>query len=349
MFIADLFADNPHQIERPDAVMNAPVFSQTNDVFARFPKPARIKVDRLRRRIVELRAVGNHYTDQIMPIGEEITRREALLRQGQGGAAWRPPTSEAGWTPPPDELSEGEKRLVELRAEKTELLAARDAVTEKLTAEAGLMSRLDQWARALREPTAEFASPVSPKLRKGEALEDAITRLRETLNALHADLAVVRSAPLTAADAKSRAREQINALADTGAPDVSRTIAHGDPVTFPSTVPDLRLFHAGAGASVSGRTTDATALLAWLFRDQLADAIDKQIDAAGRDDHALPADERRDREAALVDAILQAERDEEALIVMTEKRGNGVVRRVDADPRAVLGLADDLPAMEDLT
>jgi cell division septum initiation protein DivIVA len=85
-------------------------------------------------------------------------------------------------------------------------------------------------------------------------------------------------------------------------------------------------------------------VLAWLYADDLKAALAAEIDAIADDATALTPDKRRAREAELKGQILAAERMEEALIESAEEAGSEILRRADADFRAVLGLSDDTPA-----
>lgn len=89
---------------------------------------------------------------------------------------------------------------------------------------------------------------------------------------------------------------------------------------------------------------DALALLAWLFPDHLAKAMEKAVDEETDDDGALTDEQRAARLAKIAEQILAAERDEEGLIEAAESEGISIPRRSDCDPRALLSLSGDLPA-----
>ena len=72
--------------------------------------------------------------------------------------------------------------------------------------------------------------------------------------------------------------------------------------------------------------------------------MSETVKRRGDDENALSADERREREIELHAKILELERAEEFHIEQIEKNGGELLRRADADYRAVLGLADTLPA-----
>jgi hypothetical protein len=58
----------------------------------------------------------------------------------------------------------------------------------------------------------------------------------------------------------------------------------------------------------------------------------------------LTAEQRESQCAQLMRDLLKAERAEEAVIDAAYRDGLNILRRKDADPRAVLGLSDALPA-----
>lgn len=306
---------------------------ETANIADRLPTGARAKLEMLRADVEQHRAIIRHYSDQEIDLGEAVQTAERRLRD-QG----------------PAQIEAQESRLAELRARKADLQAKQAGPSDRLEAIGLLVSNIEQWFRSIRQDARIGAvDHVTPKLRKSEAADDAIAILRQSIEAHKAELAAVRSAPLTRGEAKSRARDQINALADSGAPEIAHTLRGGHPIAWPMTGHDLQVMNAQPGASIMGRTPDSMALVAWLHREPLIAAIELQIDiAAGDEAESLSTEERSAKEADLVVAILKAERDEEALIVETEERGNGVRRRPDADPRAVLGLSSDLPSREDV-
>ncbi|MCK1640337.1 hypothetical protein IVA95_22690 [Bradyrhizobium sp. 157] len=82
---------------------------------------------------------------------------------------------------------------------------------------------------------------------------------------------------------------------------------------------------------------DTLGLFAWLYRDALIAALDREIDAIADDENALTAEQRRDAETDLLGDLLQAERDECSLIEIAQSQGLPANFRVDCDPRAILG------------
>ncbi len=172
-----------------------------------------------------------------------------------------------------------------------------------------------------------------------------VARCRTRFEELTAQIRATRSAPIPSAKAKEIARYQIEAFAERGRPEVDRLIAHGEPVAWPTTNPGPLLVDGGNGGVVfPAPGADATALLAWLHRDELIAKIETEIDANADDGRALSDDKRAERLHELAAAMLEVERAEEAAIELANASGSAILRRREADPRAVLGLADDCPA-----
>lgn len=82
--------------------------------------------------------------------------------------------------------------------------------------------------------------------------------------------------------------------------------------------------------------------LAWLDPDRLRERMTQQLHKFWEQNPpGLPSSERRQRIAALDAEILKLEAQEEAIIVAAAEHGIALGRRGDADPRVVIGTADD--------
>jgi len=77
-------------------------------------------------------------------------------------------------------------------------------------------------------------------------------------------------------------------------------------------------------------------LLAWLDRDRVLAALEREIETKLPDGNALPFEEREQRIHELEAEILAIEREEENVI---ENSPISISRRADASPQAVLGIA----------
>jgi hypothetical protein len=196
--------------------------------------------------------------------------------------------------------------------------------------------------RTLPGYAVEMAEPVEVRLARGESIQNALGSTRERIEALRADLQSVEDAPQPSHVAKARIREQVDALAAEGRPSVWPVIESSTGrIGWPQGVPT----HAKVGGELLSLPSghDSLALVAWLHRDSLIAALEREVDAKADDASALTDDERTERRAAAAAALLAEERLEEALIVAIEGKGLPALRRVDADPRAILGLSDSAP------
>ena len=147
-------------------------------------------------------------------------------------------------------------------------------------------------------------------------------------------MVAVQTAPLPAADQVKRAVAQIDEMAARGEPMLQPTGEIEWPVT------ELYLRVSGSLSAVNGEIIDAPALMAWLHRDALRKRVATLITEQADDRAAIaPADKSR-RLAALCADLLAVERLECAAV---EAAGTDDYR-ADTDPRALLALADDLPA-----
>lgn len=167
-------------------------------------------------------------------------------------------------------------------------------------------------------------SPVTikPRLAKGEALADAIEALRGEIAEKQAELRTVRAAPLAVDDLAEAASVYVNKLAKDAAVRVSGADGR-QPI----------------GLTYSN--VDPLALIAWVMPEAISNAIVREVrkQSAG----GVSAAEKARRIDTLTAAILQKEHVEEALVVMAQARSESILRRNDADPRAILGveLAND--------
>jgi hypothetical protein len=168
---------------------------------------------------------------------------------------------------------------------------------------------------------------------------------------MRADLNAVMSAPIPSSVAKERIRDQINKLAASGVPSVLSVIEAGLPMGWPKTTFRGDFLGVAGGAAAMGQAAvgapNALAVIAWLFKDRLLEKLEAEVDDLASDDAALSDEQRAEREAALLHGILEAERVEESFIEQAETAGQTIQRRPDADPRAVLGLADSVTSRED--
>lgn len=200
----------------------------------------------------------------------------------------------------------------------------------------GLVQGIEAWLKAL-PPNAVLAEHAGSSNKSGdrEVTPDAIEKRQRRIRELLADIARTDAAPYPNAEAKQLARKEIEALAERGRPSLFSLIERRESIGWPT----RQLRNSGIGSS-DIEAPDGIALLAWIHRGALIAAIEKAIDEEADDSQAFTDAQRRERFKTLLGDLLAVEREEEALI---KAAGFRVDRRIDADPRAVLGLASALP------
>jgi hypothetical protein len=188
---------------------------------------------------------------------------------------------------------------------------------------------------------------VEPRLLSGETETLAVERMRRRIRELRSDIDRVRAAPYHSTDAKQRARAWVEQLAERGAPNVFELIdrQRGE-IIWPEVTTQTMGISRGTGDQVliPVAVKDTLAVMAWLNPDAMIARLCSSIDADSDDANALTQAERETKVAELRSDILATEREEEALIERLEAAGASLLRRGDADPRAVLGLSSEMPA-----
>jgi hypothetical protein len=211
--------------------------------------------------------------------------------------------------------------------------------TQWQTASAALQA-VESWLRNGRPGNCQLAAvetePV--KLLKGEGLVDAIERVRRRGRELKADLHRIESAPFPSSHAKQKMRAQIEALAARGAPDVSVLLENDREIVWPTQRLQSQVFNTPDRALAFSEMPDTVALFAWLHRDALTAALDREIASTADDDGALTREQRQQREAETMGDLLDIERQEAALVWRGQSEGLPCEHRADCNPLALLGL-----------
>ncbi|MET4034514.1 hypothetical protein ABIB94_008421 [Bradyrhizobium sp. JR7.2] len=220
------------------------------------------------------------------------------------------------------------KRLTELREVRT---AAWQTASQAKAA-------VESWLRDGKPhgTTLEEVETEPPKLNKGEDVLSGIESLRRRVRELRADLHRIASAPYPSAFCKQRMREQIEALAQRGTPSVSRLVELDGPVDF-QTQSLTSEVHAERRSLAFTETADALALVAWLHRDALIAALDREISTEADDKAALSHEARQKAEAEARGDLLAIERAETALVWRAMDERLPVEHRPDCNPLAILG------------
>jgi len=236
--------------------------------------------------------------------------------------------------------------LERFKADMKKLSSAAQARHDCVAAARWLVHALEKYIPSLPPGSIALAPPqASPELAKGETPAQAVESLRARIESLREELQSAIDAPIHSSEAKKIARARVEQLAEMGRPNVLVTLEARRPPKFAENRPAPRVGHDSVGNPVSltvDDSADALATMAWLFKDQMITAFEREIEAAADDESALSGEERASRIATAKAKMLKTERSEEAAIELAAS-SNRIVRRAAADPRAVLGLADSMP------
>jgi hypothetical protein len=169
-----------------------------------------------------------------------------------------------------DKMTADFKRLQELQTVKTAAWQAASAA----------LANSETWLKTGRPGNAtllDYDGP-EPKLARGEnGLLDAIENRRRRVRELRADLHRIASAPFPSAYAKQQMREQIEALAQRGAPDVSMLIEHDGEIIWPMLRLRVDLFGAEPGAVAFVEIPDTVGMRAWRHKSEWIAALDRRL------------------------------------------------------------------------
>jgi hypothetical protein len=249
--------------------------------------------------------------------------------------------SEGGYELPDDDgrairareaLAKASDDLRRLKERDKERTAAWQAASQALAA-------CEEWFKNGRPggtALEDFEGP-KPTLNKNENLLDGIERHRRRVRELKADLHRIASAPFPSAHAKQRAREQIEALAMQGAPSVSALVELDGKIEF-QTQRVRSEVHGEQRALAFHEAVDVVGLFAWLHRDALIAALDREITSEADDGAALTHEQRQRAEAEVMGDLLDIERQETALVFAAQAQGLQIEHRADINPVALLGL-----------
>jgi hypothetical protein len=177
-----------------------------------------------------------------------------------------------------------------------------------------------------------------PKPNENETVLDAIERLRRRVRELKADINRISSSPYPSAHCKRRMREQVEALAMRGTPDVTLIVEHDDKLTWPMQRVQSQVFDAQPGAVAFAEVPDTLGLFAWLHHDALIKRLDAEIDAESDDAAALSDEARQVANSEAMADLLAVERDESWFVWSAMAQNLPCEHRSDINPVAVLSL-----------
>jgi hypothetical protein len=170
--------------------------------------------------------------------------------------------------------------------------------------------------------------PAHP--RDGESLADAIVLVRRDITRAQGELVRVKQAPPSVEEAKAAVIAEIRRLASVGKPQLR--IADGGKISI--WFPDQQL-HAAPGSALVAPSGSASAMLCWLFTEQIIENATANLHQM---EGGISASDRKRKIAELTEQLSQLETDEESLITQALDAGMEAHRRVHASGFALLGL-----------
>jgi hypothetical protein len=222
---------------------------------------------------------------------------------------------------------QGESEITaNIEHELARLHAVREQQNHRHGQLSALAMNLRQWIQNNNRRTFDAARTLTVKLRGGENVSQAVTRLRQEIAETKATLKDLSWAEPPRDVLKAEAAAFVARLAEKGAPTV-HVDKHHVAVQFPVTA-DWN----------TGKEELNRALLAWLDPEQMLSRLESQIDTLPEPKLTMTAEELSRRKEELGMQILNLERSEESLIERAASEGAEILRRPDAAPLAVLGL-----------
>ncbi|MFC4625533.1 hypothetical protein ACFO1V_09945 [Daeguia caeni] len=320
------------------------------NILAILPPESRAKLESLLIERNAARAAYRAASDAEMHARQEFGRAEGAARQRlamPGGIEldMHPAAALARPTKAQErERSETEARLmapVDAAKRRLDLaVAARDKAAERQKSFA-FLENVAAWlnrAASFGGMRLKHHAPAAPKVRDPRA---EIQKLRSELKALDEAWLAAENAPAPVAELKSRFLTELDAIAAKGAPKVNHAARAGSPVNLAAAlrIGQMPVALADGGTHFSLVGDGGASFFTWLMRDEIAAKIGAMIDAAPAEG-ALTDDERDAEFSRISTRRLEIERAEEALIVAAEQEGRAIQRRRDADPRAILEVAE---------
>jgi hypothetical protein len=234
---------------------------QTDDVLDALPGASRGKLEMLRQRAADARALWEPLSDQIRETRVETERSRSRLKmlvtpKASGGFGLREGDDD---DPVVDPQVADVKRTIAKRETELARTSALEATRVAIWRNLGiLVRRVEEFLREGRpHGTVLLEAPpieITDVLRRDEKVNDALERLRHRLRELDADAHRINSAPYPSGDVKQRLREQLDTLANRGVPSVDRLIEHNGEIVWSQTTQLLELVAIGKdGSPVSFR------------------------------------------------------------------------------------------------
>lgn len=303
-------------------------FWQAEDVLDKLPGVTREKLVALRDAAESARAISKISYERIKELGSKRAATRAQLEQLSANSRSRSDDPS---------IAEGQKLLEKIERDLAAQQTEYSARQERARPLGQLVRRCESY---ISEVSSIELAPPTPLPKLAGPIVAEVEKIRARIADHKRAIRVALNAPIPSAEAKRRAIEEIDQLAQRGEPDTLGLVEGARSIVWPSIdIPASLIAGPNGGGVAEGRTeTDTFGLFAWLHRDALVAKISALIERDADDGHALTDPQR----AAIIKKsktdMLADERIEEALITLGEQQGQMIVRREDCDVRAVLHL-----------
>lgn len=196
-------------------------------------------------------------------------------------------------------------------------LRAEVARTERDFQTFDCIERAAKWLTDSAQLGRALKHQATPKVKAGADYKALVEKARARIDDLAEQIEAVELAPAPADDLRDRIVAEVDRLAEAGRP----VVDHRDPDSI--------------GGAIF-RAAKADAFPIWLNRDALIEKLTGEVKDAP---NAMSAADKDKVLADLAATLLDAEREEEALVVAAQAAGTTINRRRGADARALLELA----------
>jgi hypothetical protein len=233
--------------------------------------------------------------------------------------------------PDDPQLALARKRVAALEEEVAELQQAAEARRQRAEPITKLFNRASAFLDACPVEALAPAPPAAGvKLGKNEPESEAVERLRLTIGQLNAQIRAIGALPRARTDMLRQIADEVAALVEAGRPNLAGVISGNGRIEWPERM------------MASGYHHRAFEIGVWRDPEGYRRRLEEELTTVSKQDGPT-AEERAAKVADLDRQKLLLERQEEALLERLQERGFSVVRRPDADIRAVLALSDRAP------
>jgi hypothetical protein len=223
---------------------------------------------------------------------------------------------------------EAQRLLGEAEAEVARLQRL-DAERSPAYAVASRLARRAETEISDKPPGTTWQDHIELVLPKGD-LSEHIQRQRSVISAKKLEIERAARTTTTREHAKRHAREQLDAIARP--PDLTG-LKHGRDIVLPAERLQVQMYNTSGGAVGFTSANDGAGLLAWLFRDQLLQRIDAEVDAMIGTKEGVTPEQREKVIARLEGELMDLERLD---VEMTWRQG--LQQREDVAIPALLGI-----------